>query len=332
VSVNAGTVLDLLAARARTDPDKTAMLTYGGAGKRHQSITFGQLWRRCQRVAGTLTESGVRVGDPVGLSFPAVGWVDYAVGFFAVLGAGAVAVPMGDHLSESTVGEISDLVGITRVLGPGSLAELKRRPPRQPVALPVLSPAAPAQILHTSGTTGTPKGVVASHANLASGLRNDPRLRPLAHSRHSLHAFALGTNAAQSMLMQMIVAARTMVVLPRFGAESYAAAIEEFRVGSAFLVPSMAAELISADVWKRYDFTSLILLGSTAATLPGAVATTLSERLTGVTLTNCYTSTEAAPPSSPWCSIRIGRPPSAGPARPARCGSPGRTVNSSRRV
>jgi acyl-CoA synthetase (AMP-forming)/AMP-acid ligase II len=61
------------------------------------------MWRRCNHVAAVLADSGVRVGDRVGLSFPATRWIQYAVGFFALLRAGALAVPMGEHLSESAM-------------------------------------------------------------------------------------------------------------------------------------------------------------------------------------------------------------------------------------
>ncbi|NUP16769.1 MAG: AMP-binding protein [Nonomuraea sp.] len=36
-------------------------------------------------------------------------------------------------------------------------------------------PGGPAQIIHTSGTTGRAKGVGATHANLAHGVSADPR-------------------------------------------------------------------------------------------------------------------------------------------------------------
>src|SRR5262249_17993463 len=114
-----------------------------------------------------------------------------------------------------------------------------------------------AQILYTSGTTGRPKGVAAGHANLTYGLDPAPRRRPLAHSRHCLHAFALGSNAAQSMLLSGLVAAPTTVVAPVFDAEEFGRLIERYRIGSVFLVPSMAIELVNRRIHERHDLSSV---------------------------------------------------------------------------
>nr|BFE87826.1 hypothetical protein GCM10020093_104270 [Planobispora longispora] len=150
-----------------------------------------------------------------------------------------------------------------------------------------------AQILYTSGTTGRPKGVAANHANLAHGCGG--RRRPFAHSRHLVHAFPIGTNAGQTMLINALDAHPAVVTLPRFTPGRFAALIESYRAGTVFLVPAMAIELLNAGVAERHDLSSVLLLGSAAAPLPSTVAEALTGAFPNATITNYYTSTEAAP-------------------------------------
>ncbi|OSC54590.1 hypothetical protein B5180_40825, partial [Streptomyces sp. BF-3] len=79
---------------------------------------------------------------------------------------------------------------------------------------------------YTSGTTGTPKGVTATHANLVHGCTSDERRRPLRHSRHFLHAFPVGTNAGQTMLVNALDSAATAVAAPQFTPGRFARLIE----------------------------------------------------------------------------------------------------------
>jgi long-chain acyl-CoA synthetase len=165
-------------ARAR---GRSAALTCGD-----RVMTFGELDRDSRRVAGCLAARGVRPGDHVGLVVPDV--PEFAALYYGILRLGAVVVPlnplldeweMGQHLAGSGVGLLvawsttrecaqpaARTVGAdVLLLGPDGLGSMLGHAPE----LERIEPRAAADtavVLHTSGTTGRPKGVELTHANL----------------------------------------------------------------------------------------------------------------------------------------------------------------------
>ncbi|HEU4425964.1 MAG TPA: class I adenylate-forming enzyme family protein [Pilimelia sp.] len=332
------TVPALLAARAGTQPDRAALVTPAG-----QELPFGRWQRRSAAIAGGLVERGVRPGDRVVLRFGNQDWIDFAACYVGVQRAGAVAVPVSDRLSADQTGFVVRDCGAVAVLhaatgpagaatGPASAATGPASAAAGPasggggawLAHPAdledgrdadvaVGPGDIAQILYTSGTTGRPKGVAASHANLTYGCTTGARRLRLAHSEEFLHAFPIGTNAGQTMLLNALDAHPAALAMPRFTPGRFAKLVEQRRVGTAFVVPAMAIELLQARAHERYDLTSLRLLGSTGAALPPAVATALAAALPTTTIVNYYTSTEAAPAQTTMLFD---------PARPASVGRP----------
>ena len=294
------TVPQLLAARFAAEPEHIAI------SQGSESLDLGSWQSRTLAIAAGLRAAGVQAGDRVGLLYSARDWITYACSYTGVLAAGAVAVPMSTRVAPAElVFMLEHSAAVALLHGPTA------RPPDSPVRLrwspegiaalpdaepiPGPRPGDPAQVLYTSGTTGRPKGVVAAHANLTFGARLNPPLRALAHSRQFLHAFPIGTNAGQTMLFNALTAHAGMLVTARFGPDHFARLIERQAVGSVFVVPAMAIELLHSGALERHDVSSVVLFGSTAAFLPPAVAAGLAAALPQATIVNYYTSTEAAP-------------------------------------
>lgn len=168
--------------------------------------SYGQVYQGAQQVAAYLASQGLRSGDRAVLWLPnSPYWV---MAFFGCLRAGVVAVPIDPRSTpEFARGVLSQvearLVFRSRYRPAPDLpvptcfvedmdAILTERlppPPDHPVA-----PETVAEIVYTSGTTGTPKGVVLTHGNLAANLTSldtalpqEPELRllsllPLSHT------------------------------------------------------------------------------------------------------------------------------------------------------
>jgi acyl-CoA synthetase (AMP-forming)/AMP-acid ligase II len=286
----AETIPGLLRARAAAQPGRTAILLGSGA------LTFGEWLDRSTRIAAGLAGRGIRRADRVGLLFDEHDWLSYVTAYCGVLMAGAVAVPISARTPDDTVKILLAECGAAGLVHGGdgtgwAVGELTGSRPADVEP----RPGDLAQILFTSGTTGRPKGVGATHANLAYGYHSRMRRRPLAHSRLFLHAFPIGTNAAQTMLFNALVAEPAALTMPRFDAEQFCALIARHRVGTVFVVPAMAIDLINSGACTRHDLSSVLLFGSTAAALPPEVAKSLTEAFPRADIVNYYSSTEAAP-------------------------------------
>jgi long-chain acyl-CoA synthetase len=177
-------LLELLDASCTRWRDRVALRMAGASKER---LTYGELRRFADRIAAHLAAAGVAKGDRVLLA--SENRPEWAAAYFGILRAGAAAVPVDAQLSEAelvnlwrTAGArlalVSDEVA-ARVPGlaasaaaamPGArallLAEALEGGPAVPAAR--ISPDDLASLIFTSGTTGTPKGVMLSHRSFAS--------------------------------------------------------------------------------------------------------------------------------------------------------------------
>ncbi|HVR97798.1 MAG TPA: amino acid adenylation domain-containing protein [Thermoanaerobaculia bacterium] len=141
----------------------------------HLALTYAELNRRADRLAGHLRRLGVFPESRVGLCSEVS--PDLAVGVLGILKAGGAYVPLDPAWPRERLALV--LEGVTApvvVTSAGVAADLPDQAVRLPLDALLAESAAPpgpdlpasaAYVIHTSGSTGRPKGVVVPHRNVA---------------------------------------------------------------------------------------------------------------------------------------------------------------------
>lgn len=151
---------------------------------RGEQTTFADLSRRASGIARALADNGVGSGDSAAVL--ARSPQDAAAAFFAVLGVGAVGINLNELYRPRQIEFVLAHSGARVIL---VAREVLKSMPRaistnaSIIVLEDIEPSeaefhtvesatdSPAQITYTSGSTGQPKGVLMSHANLWAGVR-----------------------------------------------------------------------------------------------------------------------------------------------------------------
>jgi long-chain acyl-CoA synthetase len=249
-------------------------------------ITHGELDAAILTASALLASHGVAPGDRVGLIVPNV--PQFAVIYYAVLAAGAVAVPISPLLSAPEARFCLNDAGARLALlapdahGPG-LAELKPSAQVLEVGTESLGPLGPGErldvevlpragedtavIIYTSGTTGRPKGARLTHRNLASNADAILEAAGISAATVALGALPLSHSFGQTWLLNATLRAGGSVsLLASFDARRALEKIAEHQVTFFAGVPTMFAKML--EVQKQTDASSLQLCVSGGAAMP----------------------------------------------------------------
>jgi long-chain acyl-CoA synthetase len=151
-----------------------------------------------------------------------------------------------------------------------------------------------AVILYTAGTTGRPKGVALSHANLASNARAAASLYELDRTAWGLMVLPLSHSYGLTVMNAGSILGTRGVLLRWFNPEGVLDAIQRYRVESMSGVPTMFVYLLHYPDAGRFDTSSMRLWGSGAAPLPAEIVEPF-ERKFGGRILEGYGLTEASP-------------------------------------
>lgn len=156
-----------------------------------------------------------------------------------------------------------------------------------------------AVLMYTGGTTGRPKGVMLSARNILTsgigvhvgvGIDNSPQ-------RH-LTVSPLFHLAALTNIYSQSVLGSTLVQAPGFEVAEFAALIEEHRITSINVVPTMIARLLDHLDVNDCDLSSLYVIGYGAEAIAGYLLEQLRDLLPEVHICQRYGMTETGPSST----------------------------------
>jgi long-chain acyl-CoA synthetase len=225
-------LIEVLAAHG----DRQAVLALQREGT--ESWSYEELTEYARRLALGLTEADVGRGDHVMLFAPSR--PEWMVACLAIIGAGAVVTPVDVQIGEEVLGRILDHSGARFVFTTTDQTEKLERLDIEGILRPILldvgeenprswrhllaeehrdaelarpDPDEPAALFYTSGTTGAPKGVPLSHANLAFQIdailgadvvtENDRMLVPL--PLHHVYPFVMGILAPLTLGLTIVL-------------------------------------------------------------------------------------------------------------------------------
>ncbi|MBM5811040.1 MAG: acyl-CoA ligase (AMP-forming), exosortase A system-associated [Gammaproteobacteria bacterium] len=246
---------------------------------RSSAVSYGELDAQVDAAAAGLAALGIERGDRVAVLMPKR--VEKVVALFAVLRAGAVAVPVNPLLKGPQVGhilrdsgaaalvttgqrlpdlfgELGTLAGLRAIIvsgegGQQSSAGLSVVPWSRLLEGGPTPPAAEgdehelAVIFYTSGSTGKPKGVMVSQRNLTVGARSVAEYLGCCREDRVLAALSFSFDYGFNQLATSFLVGATIVLLDYLLPQEVLRTIERERITALAGVPPMWIQLAALD-------------------------------------------------------------------------------------
>ena len=273
------------------------------ARDRFREITYGELNARVNQLANGLLSLGIGKGDDVAVM---VGnRIEHLEILFATAKIGALAIPLDIKWKALELGSVLDFFKPRAlILQPDCLDAFEearaahdlnclkpivasdlnyggvldgQSAAEPPVAVHEDDPFA---VLLTSGTTGFPKGCLATHRTFALHCINNAIEKGLAGHDKALLSSPIYFNAGRSFTLGIIYFGGTMILHERFDAEEVLKTIEREKVTYIGAVPTMCERMLHVLDAKKYDTSSLRCLAITGGKVHPTVLEGLKTKVT----------------------------------------------------
>ena len=312
---------DLLTRTANRLPNKVAVID------EERRFTYRQLEEYSNRFAAGLARRGVLKSDRVGILAP--NCVEFEIAFFGIIKVGAIATTINsgyrereiahqindsgaetlvvhEDLLETAVTARDATPGLKRVIvikdnfedGESFWGVIENAPSTPPSVL--INPKEDlAALPYSSGTTGLSKGVMLTHFNLTSNIRQyleraDEESTPREDDVVLAHLPLFHIYGLQVIDHPTIAVGGTQVMMGRFDMEQLLSLMSEHRITLLFTVPPVGIGLTQYPGVSNYDLSALRLGLLAAAPSSAELQNKCSEAL-GVPIIQGYGMTELSP-------------------------------------
>ncbi len=321
---------------ARRFPEKVAVIAPEAGGK---ATTYRSLEEQSSLLAAALAGAGIRPGERVAL------WMknslEYILSFYGILKAGAVVVPVSTHygsrevLHQLNVTQAAcliaqgDHIGALGIMLPGHtsirlmISDGAGEPPAGTLSFSSLlagterldrsvgiDPERTLAVLpFSSGTTGLPKGVMLTHANLLNNLYQVFHAHEVSDRDLFINQLPFFHIYGMTVLMgNAILAGATQIIASRFRPlDDFLELFQTFRPTLFFTVPLIVQEFCHHPRVPTMDWSRLRYINTGGAPLSPDLQQRFT-RITGVPVMQGYGLTESSPCThvNPIRKVKVG--------------------------
>ncbi len=288
---------EILALHGKWKADKKALIF----GK--ECISWHNFNKSTNQIANGLISHGISKGDMVGVLMTNGRQMVEAI--IGIMKSGAASVPINLSVSDEALAAMLDDAGVTTIIATADQADRLTNYDTCAFKLAILkaegkvsddfeafknshattkpivtiSPDAPLNVIYSSGTTGTPKGILHTHQgrrdwayDLSIALRYDGSAR-------TLFTIGLYSNISWVGFLATLLAGGTLVIHEAFDTKHALETIEAERITNMSMVPIQYQRLLEDPNHEQYDLSSLKAVMSCGSPLHADLREKLFDRL-----------------------------------------------------